>query len=322
MICRGILAAAVTVVSAGLFGRPAPAPASGLGYAVGISEQGSRFLADPLFTGLRVDDVRVVVPWDVLVRADGQATDRLDAAAASGKRVLVALDHSRGVDCREQRPCPAPSPAELGAAFAALHERYPAVSAWTPWNEPNHAAQPTFRHPELAADYYDAAREACASCLLVAGDVLDDADERRYLTAYLAALGEAPAVVGIHNYFDATYFRSDGVDAALATTDAELWLTEVGGIVRFSPAGRAGLPYDESRAADAVRWSLGLPLSHPRIARVYLYQWQSAASEEFDAGLLNQDGTARPGYSALAGTVGLRPDAPAPVRAADRKSVV
>jgi hypothetical protein len=90
----------------------------------------------------------------------------------------------------------------------------------------------------------------------------------------------------------------------LATVPGEVWLTETGGIVRFSP-GSGGLPYDERRAADGIRYLYSLLGDRPRIARMYLYQWQSAATEMFDAGLVGYDGAARPGLRALAAALGV-----------------
>ena len=94
-----------------------------------------------------------------------------------------------------------------------------------------------------------------------------------YLAAYKSALVTTPAVWGLHDYYDATYFQSSGVDALLRATTGPVWLTETGGIVSFT-SGASSLPYDERRAADAVSWVYQLADRRPRIARVYLHQWQ------------------------------------------------
>ena len=92
------------------------------------------------------------------------------------------------------------------AGLSAFRARWPQVTELTPWNEPNHRSQPTFPLPGLAAQYYNAARRTCPACLLVAGDLLDDGNLAAWLADYRQTLDEPPAVWGLHNYYDATYF--------------------------------------------------------------------------------------------------------------------
>ncbi|HYF24904.1 MAG TPA: hypothetical protein VD931_04110 [Baekduia sp.] len=285
---------AVSLVAAGVLAPAAPAPA----LTTGIADQQARTFAHPTFRGLGVRHVRVAVPWDVATTNHPSSVAWLDAARASGAIPLVALDHSRGSACPGS-PCPAPSPDEVEDAVRALRQRWPNVREITPWNEPNHRSQPTWKSPELAAAYYGAVRRACPTCTVVAGDFLDDAALTSWLRDYRDALPEEPAVWGLHNYFDATYFSSTGVDAVLREVSGEVWMTETGGIVRHSPRSGPGLPHDERRAADAIRWLYTMSLGRPRIGRMYLYQWQSSPGAHFDAGLLDLDGRERPGLAVV-----------------------
>ena len=170
----------------------------------------------------------------------------------------------------------------------------------TPWNEPNHASQPTVSVPGRAAHYYNAVRAACRGCTVVAGDMLDAPNMRRYLARYRRALGDVPAVWGLHNYFDTTYGGSAGLRTMLRAVEGRVWLTETGGIVtNRRSTGRIGLRYDEDRAARGVRRAIAMADARPRrVTRVYLYQWYGGR-DLFDAGLFRPDGTPRPGYRLL-----------------------
>jgi hypothetical protein len=189
----------------------------------------------------------------------------------------------------------------------AFLDRYPAVTEIAPWNEPNHNSQPTFTDPGLAAAYYNAARRACPACTLVAGDLLDDDALPEWLAKYRSALDEEPAVWGLHDYYDATYYASRGVDTMLGAVPGELWLTETGGIVRLGD-----VLFDELSAAGSVRWLYALTAARPRVTRMYLYQWQSTAHDEFDAGLLRPDGSARPSLDEVRHALGIKDPVPDP----------
>jgi hypothetical protein len=73
-----------------------------------------------------------------------------------------------------------------------------------------------------------------------------------------------------------------------------VWLTETGGIVKLGRSFRTST----SRAAKALGCMFTLGKSNSRIQRLYVYQFNPAhsASDDFDAGLINRNGTRRPGY--------------------------
>jgi hypothetical protein len=272
----------------------------------GISDNDPKVLDVPAFRALNIDALRVVVPWDVGDRR-GEWDWSVARSAALGTDVLVAFDHADGDRC-PGAPCVLPSIDRYEQAVSAFLRAHPSVRTITAWNEPNHASQPTASAPSAAAAYYDAARRACPSCTVVAGDLLDGAPMASYLAAYQSALVTPPAVWGLHDYYDATYFQSSGIDALLRATTGPVWLTETGGIVSFT-SGASSLPYDERRAADGVSWVYQLADRHPRIARVYFHQWQGDPNNAFDSGLVGYDGTPRPGYGVVRSRVGVRPGA-------------
>ena len=287
-----------------------PARAAAAGPVTGISDNSPELLDAPAFRALNLDAVRLVVPWDAAERP-GRWDGSLARAEALGADVLVAFEHAEGDRC-PAAPCVLPSADAYERAVAAFLGAHPGVRTITAWNEPNHASQPTAHAPAAAAAYYDAARRVCPGCTVVAGDLLDGAPMASYLAAYKSALVAPPAVWGLHDYYDATYFQSSGVDALLRATTGPVWLTETGGIVSFA-SGAGSLPYDERRAADGVSWVYQLADRRPRIARVYFYQWQGSPANAFDSGLVGYDGTPRPGYDVVRARVGLRGGGPTTV---------
>ncbi len=265
----------------------------------GVSDQRAAFFDSPSYRALQLDAVRLIVPWDAGLRA-GPWDGWIARAQRDGATVMVALEHDGASRC-PSAPCVLPPVGAYGDALSALLAKYPSIREVTAWNEPNHNSQPTLRHPDAAARYYEEARARCPACTIVAGDVLDDVALPQWLSAYKAALTSTPAVWGLHNYYDSTYFRSRGVQTMLDQTSGRLWLTETGGIVSFG-----SLAYDEQRAADGVAWMYELADRYPAIERMYLYQWQGTPDNGFDSGLLGYDGSPRPAYGVVAGRVGPR----------------
>jgi len=263
---------------------------------LGIGDQMASMFSQPLFAVLQVRAARLVVPWDAM--RSPAVTAWLTAARRADVEPLVAFGHARTDRCPDS-PCRLPAVRAYWAQFRAFRRQFPWVRTITPWNEPNHASQPTAGFPGRAARYYNAVRAACRRCTVVAGDMLDSSNLRGYLASYRRALDEVPAVWGLHNYFDTTYGRRAGLKTMLRTVEGRVWLTETGGIVTRRSGGRVGLPYDEGRAARGVRRAIAMADARPRrVTRVYLYQWWGGY-DVFDAGLLRPDGTPRPGYRVL-----------------------
>ena len=262
------------------------------GFAVGIGEQGAAMFADERFRDLGLDHARLVVPYDAVARrVERELSDAwLDAAKRAGVEPFITFGHSRA------NPRKLPGVAEFRAAFRAFHDRHPGVKVYAPWNEINHASQPTARSPRRAAEYYNVVKQECEGCTVLAGDVLDQAGMTRYVREYQRDLDGEPVIWGLHNYADTNRFRTSGLRDLLRTVKGDIWLTETGGIVKF---GRS-FPRDERRAARSVAYALQLARDNERVERVYLYNWTAAKpADRFDSGLIGPDGRPRPGYEAL-----------------------
>jgi hypothetical protein len=268
------------------------APAQPAGLQIGIGEQGLAMFTDPRFKALGITKARLVTSYDATsVRFERDIDDQwLAAARAAGVEPFITFGHSR------VHPKKLPSVAEFRKAFRAFRKRYPDVKVYAPWNEINHASQPTSRSPARAAEYYNVVTAECPDCTVLAGDVLDQAGMGAYLKRYRAHLEGTPKIWGLHNYADTNRFRETGLQELLDTVPGDVWLTETGGIVQF---GR-NFPRDEQRAARAVSFALRLARKNDRVKRIYLYNWTGAKpTDRFDSGLVAPDGKPRPGYDAL-----------------------
>jgi hypothetical protein len=140
-------------------------------------------------------------------------------------------------------------------------------------------------------------KRICPGCTITAADVLDGTNLARWLTRFKSAVRGTPTPLwGLHNYSDTNRFRNTGTKRMLSLVPGEIWFTEAGGIVSFVTAdGRTALPYDEERAARAVRYLFSLARLSPRITRIYIYQWKiDFPGNRFDAGLVRASGTPRP----------------------------
>jgi hypothetical protein len=259
---------------------------------VGIGEQGTAMFTDPNFEALGIGRARLVASYDTTdVKFERGLVDGwLAAAAAAHIEPFITFGHSR------VHPKKLPSVEEFRSSFRAFHERYPGVTVYAPWNEINHASQPTSKAPARAAEYYNVVKAECPKCTVLAGDVLDQPGMVRYLKEYRAHLKGTPAIWGLHNYADTNRFRSSGLRDVLNTVSGEVWLTETGGIVQF---GR-NFPRDEQRAARAVSYALRLARKNDRVTRIYLYNWTGGKpTDRFDSGLVSPTGKPRPGYKRL-----------------------
>jgi hypothetical protein len=218
----------------------------------------------------------------------------MTAAREAGLRPLVAFGHGVGERCPED--CKLPSVGAYRRAVAAFRERYPWVRTFQTWNEANHQSQPTARNPKRAAQFYNALRELCRGCRIVAADVLDQRNMVPWLREFLRH-AKRPRTWGLHNYGDVNRFRARGLERLLATVPGQVWLTEVGGIVSFrTESGRLVFPHSNRRAAKAVRYLFRLAAKHPRVRRVYLYHWSSDRENRWDSALIDPNGKPRPAF--------------------------
>jgi hypothetical protein len=179
------------------------------------------------------------------------------------------------------------------------------------WNEVNHASQPTYRSATRAADFfvetYRAVKPRCSFCAVVALDVLDQVGVERYMRTWYRSLSSTyrrrATIVGIHNYGDVnrqrtTFTRSIIRQSRSFNRSTKFWFTETGGLVKF---GRS-FPCSETRARNRLRnmFSLARTYRTSGVQRLYVYNWTGPGCDaRFDAGLVNPDGSTRPGYDYL-----------------------
>jgi hypothetical protein len=293
MPLRSLLLSLVCLLALAL----APAAARAATPVIGYGDQRAEMFSDPLFTGLGIRDSRVVVEWDTFRFAE--KTARLDAwmAAARAARVrpLVAIDHSWTAG-RERL---APTAAQYTTLVRTLRARYPEVRAFSPWNEANHASQPTARRPELAARYWRLMRAACPGCTVTSPVYLDlaTASSRRWLAAFKSATGGRVRLWAIHGYGDLNRRTDRNLAALLKQLPGRVWVTEAAGWVAFGTSWK----YNETRAARSIAYTFTLVRKYRRkIARWYFYQWRGVPKgTRWDSGVIGVNGTPRPGYRAL-----------------------
>jgi hypothetical protein len=268
-------------------------PAAAGAVTVGIADQKASVFTDPLFRDLDLRHARLVVPWDVLADPyQAQELDRwLQSARDAGVTPLLTFGHSRRDGHRKDRP----TVTRLRREFLRLRARYPWVTDWAAWNEPNHCSQPLCHRPELAARYFDTIRRACKECRVLAAEVLDMPNMVSWVRRFRREAKVEPKFWGMHNYIDANRFRTSGTRKLLRATKGEIWLTETGGIVKRRTRVRVPMPESTAHAADATRWLFDrlVPMSK-RITRVYLYHWSpSTRRDTWDSALVNINGRPR-----------------------------
>lgn len=313
---RALALTLVTAFSVALAAAPAPdsvaapgagraAPAKGKvrvrpDLVVGIADQKTTFFTDPRFTALGVTHARRLVPWDAMSVdfETPEVDDWLAAAKKAGIRPLISFGHSR----LEGQRRVAPTPKAFVAEFRKFRARYPEVTDFSVWNEPNLCGEPLCHKPELAARYYDALSAACRSCTILASEVLDGPTMKPWVTRFMKAVGHTPRVWGLHNYLDANRGRTSGTRELLRLVKGDVWFTETGGIVKRRTKHKAGgFPETPAHAAVAVRrvFDTLVPLS-PRIRRVYFYHWNSGSdTDSWDSAFFGPDGRARPSFTVL-----------------------
>ena len=106
---------------------------------------------------------------------------------------------------------------------------------------------------------------------------------------------------GLHNYVDTNRFKTSSTRSLLRTVRGDVWLTEVGGLVRRTNPSRVPLDESPSHAVRALNWLFReiLPIS-PRLSRVYIYQWQAGGpGENWDSALFTPGGRPRGAYGVV-----------------------
>lgn len=275
----------------------------------GIADQHATMFADERWQAMELQITRYNVPWNA-VSDDWQRTRVLQfvaAADAAGVEVLLHINGRRIDGKREPLPTVAAYRREVGKLMRLL-EPYD-VRTWGAWNEANHGSQPTFKHPERAAQYFLALRSMCKGCTIVAADVLTQGSPRSrsvssyrgWLGRFYRALGSKRSlarIVGIHNYGELMLPRGPYLSRDLIAftkrynRKTKFWITESGGIAssksRWCNLGRQTLGTRRMflHAAALAPWG---------VDRLYQYNWTAhKCSNEWDSGLIRSDGSSRP----------------------------
>jgi hypothetical protein len=272
---------------------------------VGIGDQQETMFANPHFQALKVRRVRYFIPWNAMRNTEQRLAARRYVLAARRQNIQVLM-HVHTSDLRHRRgSLPAVKTYRRDVGRLVRYFRKLGVREWGVWNEANHKSQPTWNNPRRAAQYFTTMRSICRGCTIVALDVLDQRGVERYIARFYAALSPAQRrnarIVGIHNYSDVNRRRTRGTRAIMNTvrkrnrnTRARFWLTETGGLVRFSSA----FPYNLTRARNRTTFMFQMARNHrARIDRLYIYNWTGLPrGAHFDAGLTDEHGQPRPAY--------------------------
>jgi Glycosyl hydrolase catalytic core len=276
-----------------------PAAAAARPLEIGLGDQNPLTYSDPKFRALKVRHARLVLAWDwYRSRSTIAATDQWIAAARdAGLRPLVAFNRNWRRNGDRLRP----SLRAYRRGFRTFRRRYPDVRDFTAWNEANHSFQPTWRHPRVAARYYNALRSMCPRCRIVAADVLDSDNMLGWIQEFKRH-ARRPRLWGLHNYKDVNDGTTWRTASLLRAVRGRVWLTETGGILRLKPVRGSrgnGRRHTRSQQAEAVRRVFRIARSFRRIDRVYFYEWRANPKSRWDSALFDADGTPRPAYRAL-----------------------
>jgi hypothetical protein len=283
------------------------APAAEAKYRVGLGEQNVAMFDNSQWQRLKLKRVRYIVPWDWNRTSVGEVAAFMNRARAARQDVLVTFTARRGCwngrRYSKRKSCRAPSARKYRRAFRAFDNAFPWVKTYSAWNEVNHVSQPTYRKPRLAVRYYDVLRKESRRrrFKVMAADILDTSNMRSYLRQFMRRARGKPRLWGLHNYQDTNRFTSADTRLMLDMVPGEVWLTETGGLVKFSGV-RKFRKYSEKRANRATKWMFKLANRYDsrqrgmrsKITRLFVYKWYGERrGARFDAGLMDPDGSPR-----------------------------
>jgi hypothetical protein len=273
-------------------------PAAGAqALTVGMSDQKTGMWQDPRFQQLGIKQVRLLVYYNHVLEGDFSRYDQwMSTAQARGADVLLTINQHSSMSSRRL-----PTVSQYRRVVRILRKRYPWVRTMAAWNEANHKTQPLYRKPRRAAQFYNVMRKECGGCRIVAADVLDSSNMLPWVRAFQRH-ARSPRLWGLHSYGDANHFRplrTTSTKQLLRAVRGDVWLTETGGIVRFSSRYRGGRR-GEAHAARAVRRTFAIARSSHRIKRVYLYHWDADRRfRTWDSAFVAANGRARPALHVL-----------------------
>jgi uncharacterized protein YeeX (DUF496 family) len=276
------------------------APASAEAVVIGIADQKPDMFADKRFGQLGIRHARLTVAWDAL-RYDWQRRE-LDAWMTAARKADVRPLLSFGPSREHRRVLPKPE--ELKWEFRQFRKRYPWAKTWATWNEANHCGMLLCHREKLAAAYYRKLRQECRSCTILAVELLDMPNMLGWVRKFRRHAKVEPKWWGLHNYVEANRFRTTSLKKLLRRVKGDVWLTEVGGIVKRRTKKRytvKRIPESEAHALRVTRYIFRevVPLSR-RITRVYLYHWNSSTTRDsWDSALIGADGRRRRAFEVV-----------------------
>jgi hypothetical protein len=302
----------ITAVLAALALVPAAAGAK-VPIRVGIGDQQVSTFDQPRFQARKFKLVRYFIPWNIEQNKEQLALATAYVQRARRDHIQVLL-HISSDDLRIKK-AKLPSVAQYRTQIKKIVATFRplGVRDFGAWNEVNHASQPTYKSPTRAADFfveaYRAIKPRCSFCNVVALDVLDQVGVERYMRSFYRHLSSTyrgrARLVGIHNYGDVnrrrtTFTRNIIRQAHAFNKRTKFWFTETGGLVKF---GRS-FPCSQERAKNRLKnmFSLARTYRTSGVQRLYVYNWTAppnGCDARFDAGLVNFDGSPRPGYNYL-----------------------
>jgi hypothetical protein len=279
-------------------------------YRVAVGDQSAAMFDSARWQSLKLKRTRYLVPWD-WAKSPAQiaeTTGYMNRARTAKQQVLVTFTARRGCwngkRYSRSKACRAPSAKAYKNSFARFDNAFPWVKTYSPWNEVNHASQPTYKKPGLAVRYYDVLRKLARArkFKVMAADILDTSNMAPYLRSFMRKAKGSPRLWGLHNYQDVNRKTSADTRLMLSLVPGEVWLTETGGIVKFE-----SFRYSPSRAAARTKWMFQLANRYDsrrrglrsKITQLYVYRWfgEASRSARFDAGLVNADGSPRKAYN-------------------------
>lgn len=274
---------------------------------VGVGDNGANMFKDQNYRSLEMPISRKVIAWDFYQHPDEVAD--LDTWLINAREVNVDPLISFGGLSTRASTRRLISVKEYKVMFTYFRERYPWVTSISPWNEVNHASQPTFNHPRRAAQYYNLVKKMCPGCNIAAADVLDQPNLWPWIKTF-KKYAHHPTIWGLHNYGDVNYstpWRKSYTKRFLKAVRGQVWMTETGGIIALGKKR----DYNIDRGTIGVRNTLKLASRSKRVTRVYLYSWYGTEApagyenrkhgkkhkaDRWDSGIVGPVGEPRPAF--------------------------
>jgi hypothetical protein len=267
---------------------------------VGIADQKPDMFTDARFKDLGIRHARLTVAWDALT-SDWQRRELdewMSAARAARVKPLLSFGPSR------TNRTVVPTPDRLKYEFRQFRSLYPWASTWASWNEANHCGSRMCHREKLVASYYRKMRQECPECTILATELLDMPNMLTWVKRFRRYAGAEPKYWGLHNYVEANRFKTTSLKKLLRRVKGQVWLTEVGGIVKRRTKKKftvKRIPESQWHALRVTRFIFDevVPIS-PRIARIYLYHWNSSTTHDsWDSALIGPTGKRRPAFNLL-----------------------